>query len=272
MSHRNQRVSADRLDASEEQPRIPDPHHKLLDDCAKGSKGNLHPHKGEHGACKSDSVLPNLSIAGIDSHKNSSLKIDELVNEKTTSAIMQNEQRKRGIKDYFEDAYSKNISAWPNFDIGPAKMSEKQIAELKHDPKYAKQLQDADPYTESGAKKLITAYLQREADRLEHGDYEKGNDQAFNTDRPGDVRRPIVRGNFNEMQTLWNEARKSNDLATQRKVLEETYNAGLHTDQIRQVESIRSGTAPEQIEVGKWQQKPKKQEEDEIPFPPAPIF
>lgn len=247
MSHRNQRVSADRLDASEEQPRIPDPHHKLLDDCAKGSKGNLHPHKGEHGACKSDSVLPNLSIAGIDSHKNSSLKIDELVNEKTTSAIMQNEQRKRGIKDYFEDAYSKNISAWPNFDIGPAKMSEKQIAELKHDPKYAKQLQDADPYTESGAKKLITAYLQREADRLEHGDYEKGNDQAFNTDRPGDVRRPIVRGNFNEMQTLWNEARKSNDLATQRKVLEETYNAGLHTDQIRQVESIRSALPPSRL-------------------------
>ncbi|HEY9684350.1 MAG TPA: hypothetical protein V6C89_00255 [Drouetiella sp.] len=260
MSHRSRLDIAEHSDVTAH--RGEDAHHKLLKECAHGTE-TRHGHKGEHGACKTDSILPSLTISGTDRGGQKALNVDDIVTEKTIAAVMKNEQNNRGLKDPVEDIYSAYISKWPNFDIGPAKMSEKQIAELKRDPKYEKDLQDADPYTEAGAKKLISAYLHREADRFERGDYAKGNDEAFNKDRPGDVKSQVIRGNFNEMQTLWNQARKTNDVDTMRKILEETYNAGKYTDQIKQVESIRLGTAADQIDVSKWRTLPKKPVEEQ---------
>lgn len=260
MSHQRRLETTDRAGAAPAESG--DPHHKLIADCA--------PHKGTHGRthkeadhCKAGSLLPALTITNTDKQgANGKFNAADVIDEKTVDAVMRNEIAKRKTKDIVEDFYSAYISATPNFDIGPGKMSGKIIAELKRDPKYQAELRDADPYSETGAKKLISAYLHREAERFERGDYARGNEEAFNNARPGDKGRAIVRGNFNEMQQLWNEARKSNQPETLRKVLEESYNAGLRTDQIKQVESIRQHTSPDQVDVSKWPQKVREPVED----------
>lgn len=176
-----------------------------------------------------------------------------IMNQETIDATMKNEESKRGYKDSIEDWWAKNISSYPNFDVGPAQMSQSQISDLKNDPKYQDKLKDADQFTEDGAKKLIEAYYAREADRFNNNDYARGSDEKFNQDRPGDVGRDGVRKNFNEMQDLWNTAKAEGDTDTMRKVLVESYNAGLRRDQIRQVENQRTGDPnPLNVNTNKW--------------------
>ncbi len=214
-------------------------------------------------------VLPLFEIAQFNAprsqHKSQAsnyaapLKYEQIMNPETIAATMKNEVCQRrtiiGIDlDSIKDRIAEHVGG--DFDIGPAKMSARQIKELKRDTRYNHNLTNIDNLSEDGAKKLIDAYYRREMDRFNNGDYRASNPNKFNEDRPRDVNRKIIRGNFNFAQELWDRAKVEHDIDTMRKILIESYNAGKRTDQIVEVECIRTGDKnARHVDISKWAKK-----------------
>jgi len=193
---------------------------------------------------------------------------EQVMNQATIIATMKNEEAQRRPVmhiwgnhvvidiDGMKDKWAEHVGG--DFDVGPAKMSAKQIRELKNNPRYNNNLKNIDNLSEDGAKKLIDAYFRREMDRFNNGDYRVNNPAKFNADRPRDINKKIIRGNFNFAQELWDKARAEGDTDTMRKVLIESYNAGKHTVQIKEVERIRTGDPDwSHVDVRKWEKKHK---------------
>jgi len=158
-----------------------------------------------------------------------------VMDQETIAAVRRNEEKKAGFEDTIQDNLPYSWAQSRNWSIGPAQMQTKHIDELKADPRYAEQLKDADPYTAEGSDKLIAAYLDRESERLNNGEYAAGK-----TGRPrGDESKEGQR--FEALQQRWNEAKNGCNPDEMRKILIETYNSGNGSTQVAEVEAIRTG-------------------------------
>lgn len=172
-----------------------------------------------------------------------------VMDQETIAAVRRNEEKKAGFEDTIQDNLPYSWAQSRNWSIGPAQMQTKHIDELKADPRYAEQLKDADPYTVEGSDRLIAAYLDREAERLNNGEYAAGK-----TGRPrGDESKEGQR--FETLQLRWNEAKNGCNPDEMRKILIETYNSGNGSTQVAEVEAIR--TSGEVVQTASVAKEPK---------------
>lgn len=172
-----------------------------------------------------------------------------VMDQETIAAVRRNEEKKAGFEDTIQDNLPYSWAQSRNWSIGPAQMQTKHIDELKADPRYAEQLKDADPYTVEGSDRLIAAYLDREAERLNNGEYAAGK-----TGRPrGDESKEGQR--FETLQQRWNEAKNGCNPDEMRKILIETYNSGNGSTQVAEVEAIR--TSGEVVQTASVAKEPK---------------
>lgn len=157
---------------------------------------------------KSEASYDNLecteALNSFPSLKNSGMRPEDL------KSIIDNENRKRGVDDWFQD----NVGQpWGDPTVGEAQIKKSTIAQLKKDYPQVAELDEYDP---KNAPMFAAAYLANQRERLIAGEYGSGEAVFRSQGKNG------LADRYRDMQQDWN----SNDPERMRRALIQSYNPG----------------------------------------------